>query len=72
MPPTIMFHGDADQTVPYAQAVALDKRLKDSGNTSKLVTIPGGAHGYTRKFPEWEDKGQDLVRAFLTEQGILK
>ncbi|HWA27917.1 MAG TPA: alpha/beta hydrolase [Lacunisphaera sp.] len=44
MPPVLMFHGDADTTVPYKYAVALHNALIDSHNDCTFVTIPGGQH----------------------------
>jgi len=42
MPPTLAFHGDADNTVPYDQALVLRKKLVAAGNDCELVTVPGG------------------------------
>jgi acetyl esterase len=49
MPPVLAFHGDADPVVPYRYAVALDEKLRESGNDSELVTLPGGAHNLGSK-----------------------
>lgn len=71
MPPMLIFHGDADPTVPYAQAVALDQALKAGGNTSELVTVPGGNHGFSTQFPEWKDKSRGIIQEFLTANRLL-
>jgi acetyl esterase len=71
MPPMLMFHGDADKTVPYRQAVALRERLVASSNVCELITVPGGDHGFTSQLPEWKDKTFDRIRLFLTSQGLL-
>lgn len=71
MPPTLMFHGDADTTVPYAQAVALHEKLSAAGIPCDLVTIPGGTHGFTNQFPEWKDKTRAMMRAFLDKQDLI-
>ena len=68
MPPTLMFHGDADPTVPYRLAVALHDRLVATGNTCEFITIPGGGHGIP---PDWKNKSRDRIREFLKEQNIL-
>jgi acetyl esterase/lipase len=47
LPPVLALHGDADETVPYAQSVALVKGLKNAGDDAELITIPGGKHGFT-------------------------
>jgi acetyl esterase/lipase len=69
MPPALMFHGDADTVVPYKYAVALDRKLRESGNDSELVTLPGGGHGIG------SEEGRRTVRekseAFLTRLQLL-
>ena len=42
--PTLLIHGDADKTVPYAQSLDLEKKLKSKNVPHKLVTIPGADH----------------------------
>lgn len=42
--PTLMVHGTADLTVPYAQAEALNNRLGQLGYIHKLVTLTGAGH----------------------------
>ena len=42
--PTLIIHGTADRTVPYSQAVDLDKMLTTKNITHKLITIPGADH----------------------------
>lgn len=44
-PPTLLLHGDADETVPYQQSVAMEAALRGVHVPVKLVTVPGGAHG---------------------------
>ena len=46
-PPTLLLHGDADETVPYQQSVAMEAALRAVQVPVKLVTAPGGAHGPT-------------------------
>ena len=41
---TLMIHGDADNIVPYQQAVTLKADLDAAGFTNRLVTIPGANH----------------------------
>jgi acetyl esterase len=45
MPPYLLVHGDQDPTVPYAQSVQFQEKMKTLGNRCDLVTIPGGVHG---------------------------
>ncbi len=68
MPPVIMFHGDADKTVPYRIAVALHDKLIATTNVCEFTTIPGGGHGIP---PDWKDKSREMIKEFLTKQKIL-
>ncbi len=61
MPPMLVFHGDADPTVPHAQAVALNEKLKAGGTLCEFVTVPGGNHGFSSQFPEWKDKSRCMT-----------
>lgn len=69
MPPVLMFHGDADTTVPYRIAEDLHKALVSTGNDCEFVTIPGGGHGLGT--PEWRAKGSAMQKDFLRRIKIL-
>ncbi|MGB7157983.1 MAG: alpha/beta hydrolase [Tepidisphaeraceae bacterium] len=71
MPPVIAFHGDADATVPHRHAVALRDKLVARGNECELTTVPGGSHGFTQQMPQWREKAQDAICAFLEKQQLL-
>ncbi len=45
-PPTIIFHGQADTTVPYATAETFANAMKKAGNRCELVGAEGQTHGY--------------------------
>ncbi|HWA87149.1 MAG TPA: alpha/beta hydrolase [Opitutus sp.] len=45
LPPFLLLHGTADKSVPYAQSLAFQKRLRAAGVTCDLITIPGAPHG---------------------------
>ncbi len=45
-PPTIIFHGKADTTVPYATVEAFTNAMKAAGNRCELVGTAGATHGY--------------------------
>ena len=45
-PPTIIFHGQADTTVPFWTAQAFHSAQLTHGGKSKLVSFPGMAHGF--------------------------
>lgn len=69
MPPVLMFHGDADQVVPYRYAVALDRELRATGNDCVFITIPGGGHGIGSE--EWKLKLREHLRRFLAQRQLL-
>ncbi len=45
-PPTIIFHGKADTTVPYVTAEAFTEKMKAAGNRCELVGYEGEKHGF--------------------------
>ncbi len=45
-PPTAVFHGKADQVVPYETAVAFAKAMKEAGNTCELFSYDAQGHGF--------------------------
>lgn len=71
MPPVLAFHGDADQTVPLRQALALRDKLVASGNACELHIVPGGGHNFGNDVPEWREKSRELMIEFLTRRGLL-
>jgi acetyl esterase/lipase len=44
-PPMLLLHGDADDTVPFQQSVAMEAALRAANVAVTLVTVKGGAHG---------------------------
>lgn len=73
-PPTIIFHGRADSTVPYATAEAFAEVMKAAGNRCELYGYDGQAHGFfndrpgNRYYAETVQKMDD----FLTSLGYLR
>lgn len=61
LPPTLIYHGDADTLVPLEQSLRFQARAKELGRSVELVVHPGGAHGWlsmvwdVRKFADWFD-----------------
>jgi acetyl esterase/lipase len=49
MPPTIIFHGKADATVPYATVEKFAEVMKAAGNRCELVGYEGQPHGFFNK-----------------------
>jgi acetyl esterase/lipase len=71
MPPVLAFHGDSDRTVPFRQASALRDKLVAGGNRCDLVIVPGGDHEFIRDLPGWNERAQEILKAFLAKQGLL-
>lgn len=46
LPPTIIFHGTGDETVPFVTAQLFAKRMHESGNKCTLVAYEGEPHGF--------------------------
>lgn len=70
-PPTIIFHGKADTTVPFASAEAFTAVMKKAGNSCELVAYEGAEHSFFN-----QDKYYRLTIAetdkFLTGLGWLE
>lgn len=74
-PPTIIFHGQADTTVPYFTAVLFARKMKDKGNRCELVGYPDQPHGFFNHGRTDNKFFADTVRkmdAFLVSLGYLK
>ena len=71
MPPVLLFHGNADTTVTNLQSITLHDKLVAGSNECEFITVPGGNHGFQSQLPEWKDKSRDIMKEFLTRQGIL-
>ena len=73
MPPTIMFHGTADTTVPYENIVRFQKKMREAGNRCELETYEDQAHGFfnhSRNIEIYVDTVEKADR-FLQELGLL-
>lgn len=46
LPPTIIFHGEEDKTVPYRTAELFTDAMNSAGNTCVLVGYPEEGHGF--------------------------
>mgnify|MGYP003530007239 CR=1 FL=1 len=46
LPPTLILHGRADTTVPFASAEAFAAAMKKAGNRCELVGYEGQPHGF--------------------------
>jgi len=70
-PPTLILHGKADTTVPYASVVAFESEMKKASRSCKLVGYEGAGHGF---FNRGEDSAKTLAEAdrFLVDLGWIK
>jgi acetyl esterase/lipase len=62
LPPTLIYHGDADTLVPLEQSEWFQQRARELGRTVEIVVHPGGGHGWLtmaldiRRFADWFDR----------------
>ena len=74
LPPTIIFHGTDDKTVPYEQAQRFTKAMREAGNTCELCAYEGRGHGF---FNHGRGDGSDYEQTvaqmddFLVQLGYL-
>lgn len=62
LPPTIIFHGIADSTVPYAQEEAFQKKMEAAGNRCELVGYPEKDHGFFNVGRDDRESYEDTLR----------
>ena len=68
LPPTLIIHGDADQTVPYSHGARLHEALDKADVKNQLLTIHGGDHG---DFTEAQQTmAFEAIQKFLGSVGI--
>jgi acetyl esterase/lipase len=74
LPPTIIFHGHADKTVPYRHAELFTAAMKAAGNRCELVGYPDQGHGFFNAHRQDNAAYRDTTRrmdVFLVELGWL-
>lgn len=71
MPPLLVFHGDADQTVPVGQSINLRDKLLGTGNICELVIGHDGGHSFISESPEWTQRSRASIEGFLKSQRVL-
>lgn len=74
-PPAIVFHGQADTTVPYWTAEAFTEAMKKAGNVCELKGYEGQPHGFFNHGRGDNSKYQETLRemdAFFVKLGWLK
>ncbi|HVW11720.1 MAG TPA: alpha/beta hydrolase [Bryobacteraceae bacterium] len=70
-PPTIVFHGRADTTVPFASAEAFRAKMVEMGNRCELVGFDGAGHGFFNT-PKFYSDVAAQTDDFLVSIGYLK
>ena len=73
-PPTLILHGKADSTVPYATAEAFAKAMTAAGNQCELIGYEGQPHGffnYGRGDGSHYEKTLAAMDGFLEKLGFL-
>lgn len=74
LPPTIIFHGTKDHTVPYEEAAHFCNLMKKAGNDCRIVPFMGMGHGF---YKYGNDDNRPFTRTvretdeFLTGLGFL-
>jgi acetyl esterase len=75
LPPSIIFHGKGDTTVPYLTVEIFEKAMTEAGNDCELVGYEGRPHGF---FNSGRNNNEDYdavlkeMDRFLTELGYLE
>lgn len=70
-PPTIIFHGHADTTVPFATAQAFTDLMKAKGSSCRLIGYEGQRHGFFNNDP-WRTRTLIKADEFLASLDWLK
>lgn len=74
-PPAIIFHGDADSTVPHLTVQRFTEVMIEHGNICELKTYEGAGHGFFNAGRNGNKNFRDTMRqadAFLVKHGFLK
>lgn len=75
IPPTIIFHGTADTTVPYKSVALFTSKMKEMGNSCTLVGYKNEPHGFFNYGKKLNGPFIDTVNKmdqFLVGLGYLK
>jgi len=68
-PPTLILHGKADSTVPYATAEAFAKAMTAAGNQCELIGYEGQPHGF---FNYGRGDGSHYEKTLAAMDGLLE
>lgn len=75
VPPTMIFHGEKDTTVPLAHVESFTKKMKAAGRVCELHIYPDMKHGFFNKGRNSDVPYNDTVKkmdAFLVGLGFLE
>lgn len=73
LPPTIIFHGTADKTVPFETVELFTKKMIELGNKCTLVPYKGASHGFFNdKSSSFYADTFNKMDEFLVSLGYLK
>lgn len=74
-PPTIIFHGTNDSSVPFQQAILFAEEMKKNGNYCEVIPYEGRGHGFFNydkgNNPDFLSTMENTVK-FLTSIGYIK
>ncbi|MBI4976440.1 MAG: alpha/beta hydrolase [Spirochaetes bacterium] len=65
LPPMLVMHGTADDTIPFAQAQSFHDAMISSGNRCELRPYPGGDHIFWRKDAQTQSAILGEIEQFL-------
>lgn len=69
-PPTLIFHGEADTTVPIANVEEFCDKMRAAGNLCELKRFPDKKHGFFNE-PGIQPEIIDKTDLFLTKTGFI-
>ena len=76
LPPFLLIHGDADQSVPYEQSLAFQAKLRAHDVRCDVITLPGAPHRLTKwnqHLPNYDSRAIAWLRETLgCQEGIDK
>ena len=76
LPPTIIFHGTADTTVPFENVERFCRKMREAGNTCTVVPFEGKKHGFFNYDREEDHRSYNETIAhmdeFLRTHGYIK
>jgi len=67
LPPTIIFHGEADTTTPHADAAAFARKATARGSRCELVSYPDQGHGFFNAHRDATPRGAFVDTVTRTE-----